>query len=321
MLNSRYIAGEGAAVIRPNGVVVVATGISDEAAAVLWQRTLRTMVSDAIIAILDHFGHTDIAFANVAVVGRQIEVAVRGDARIELQDSDGEIVTIASASGELERRRLDGAMRVTAMLAGETARLGEGWQVESGLVGAAQVTSIVSMPPEPPLETATDGELDLEALDATVLAESIRAARQGVDRSPADDFQDVGGVDLGQDEGAEAAADGSSGDVRSVVLATGLVVPLDRPVLMGRAPIASRAIGDALPRLVTFDSPQRDISRTHVQVWQAGEHIFVTDLDSTNGVYVTVPDQEPTRIQAAVPMPVTVGTVIEIGEGANFVIR
>ena len=71
-----------------------------------------------------------------------------------------------------------------------------------------------------------------------------------------------------------------------LVLSTGLVVPLDRAVLLGRAPQVARVTNRELPRLITVPSPQQDISRTHAEVRVEGDHVVVTDLDSTNGIHV-----------------------------------
>ena len=69
--------------------------------------------------------------------------------------------------------------------------------------------------------------------------------------------------------------------------------PLDRAVLLGRAPQVARVTNRELPRLITVPSPQQDISRTHAEVRVEGEHVVVTDLDSTNGIHVSRPARVP----------------------------
>lgn len=103
-----------------------------------------------------------------------------------------------------------------------------------------------------------------------------------------------------------------------LTLSTGQVVNLDRTILIGRAPIVSRVSNRDLPRLVTVESPSHDISRTHAQVKAEGDRVFVTDLDSTNGVLLTIPGEPPARIRAGVPTVVPVGATVDIGDGVTF---
>ena len=86
-----------------------------------------------------------------------------------------------------------------------------------------------------------------------------------------------------------------------LVLSTGLVVPLDRAVLLGRAPQVARVSNRELPRLITVPSPQQDISRTHAEVRVEGDHVLVTDLDSTNGVHVARPGEGARRLHPGEP--------------------
>ncbi|GAA2235940.1 hypothetical protein GCM10010401_04840 [Rarobacter faecitabidus] len=323
MLTSRYIAGEGAAVIRPTGTALVSSGISDDAASALWQATAQIISGDAIVAILQHFGQSDLPFASVEAVGTKLRAIAGGGARVELQAGDGTILTVGGGAA-IEREDVDGALRATLLLPDNEARLGEGWHVESGLVGSSQVTSIF----EPEVSDSLGPVLDDE-VEATVIAPSVRGGESVADAELirelvsavdltgiAADFAE--GVDTDTSEVDEASAIASP---LSVVLATGLVVPLDRPLIMGRAPIYSRAVGAETPRLLAFDSPARDISRTHVQISQIAEKAVVTDLHSTNGVYITIPGRDSVRLAPNVPTTVQVGTVIDIGEGATFVIR
>jgi len=103
--------------------------------------------------------------------------------------------------------------------------------------------------------------------------------------------------------------------------ATGLVVPLDRTVLVGRAPQVGRVTAKDLPRLVTVPSPQLDISRTHAEVRQEGEHVVVTDLESLNGVRVTRPGTAPRRLHPGEPTVVARGEVVDLGDGVTFTVE
>ena len=106
-----------------------------------------------------------------------------------------------------------------------------------------------------------------------------------------------------------------------IVLSTGLVVGLDRPVLIGRAPQVTRVANRELPRLVTVPSPQHDISRTHAEVRQEGDQVLVVDLESTNGVLVQQPGIGARRLHPGEPGVVACGEVVDLGDGVTFVVE
>ncbi|MBX9244355.1 FHA domain-containing protein [Actinotalea ferrariae] len=104
-------------------------------------------------------------------------------------------------------------------------------------------------------------------------------------------------------------------------LSSGLVVSLNRPVLLGRAPQVSRVSNSELPRLVTVASPNQDISRTHAEVRMDGEDVLVTDLRSTNGVLLLRQGQGPQRLHPGEPTVVETGVVVDLGEGVTFIVE
>lgn len=101
-----------------------------------------------------------------------------------------------------------------------------------------------------------------------------------------------------------------------LVLSTGVRVEMVRPVLIGRAPEAARFAGGETPRLMSV--PNLDVSGTHVEIRPAGEHVVVTDMNSTNGTVVHPPAQPAFRLQPGTGVPVAPGAVIEIGEGLTI---
>jgi hypothetical protein len=109
-----------------------------------------------------------------------------------------------------------------------------------------------------------------------------------------------------------------SGAPAKLRLSTGLVVSLDRAVLLGRAPQVSRVANAELPRLVTVASPEQDISRTHAEVRVEGDDVLVTDLHSTNGVLVTPAGEAARRLHPGEPTLLRPGTVVDLGEGVTF---
>ncbi|WP_324651209.1 FHA domain-containing protein [Georgenia sp. H159] len=106
-----------------------------------------------------------------------------------------------------------------------------------------------------------------------------------------------------------------------LVLSTGPRIEMDRPVLLGRAPEAARFAGAEAPRLVSVSNPERDISATHVEVRPAGGHVVVTDMNSTNGTVVHLPDQPSFRLQPGTGVPVGTGAVIELGVGVTATVQ
>lgn len=99
----------------------------------------------------------------------------------------------------------------------------------------------------------------------------------------------------------------------------GIEVELDRSVIVGRAPKAERVSVREIPQLVTVPSPDKDISRSHLEVKLDGWHVIVVDLGSTNGTVVTLPGQPPERIRASEEQPISPGTVVTIAEEITFV--
>src|SRR5690606_34390050 len=103
-----------------------------------------------------------------------------------------------------------------------------------------------------------------------------------------------------------------------LVLSTGAVVSLERPVLIGRAPQVARVSNAEMPRLVTVPSPTSDISRTHAQVRQEGDEVLVTDLHSTNGVLLIRPGAAPQRLHPGEPTVVGPEDLVDLGDGVTF---
>ncbi|ROS31034.1 FHA domain-containing protein [Cellulomonas sp. PhB150] len=111
------------------------------------------------------------------------------------------------------------------------------------------------------------------------------------------------------------------GPVPQLVLSTGLVVPLDRSVLLGRAPQVARVTNSELPHLVTVPSPQQDISRTHAEVRVENGQVLVTDLASTNGVHVTKQGEGARRLHPGEATVVEAGHVVDLGDGVTFTVE
>lgn len=102
-----------------------------------------------------------------------------------------------------------------------------------------------------------------------------------------------------------------------IVLSTGRVVELERPVVIGRRPKSTRTSGSELPTLVAVESPEQDISRSHVEIRAEGEHVLVTDLDTTNGTVLMRGGHDPVRLHPGEPTMVVSGDVLDLGDGVT----
>jgi hypothetical protein len=102
-------------------------------------------------------------------------------------------------------------------------------------------------------------------------------------------------------------------------LSTGDVVTLDRSVLLGRAP----KLGDGLavhdrPHVVKVPSPERDVSRNHVEVILEGWHVLIRDLGTTNGTTVTLPGEGPIRLRANDQQVLEPGSRVSMADEVSF---
>ncbi|MBD7958337.1 FHA domain-containing protein [Microbacterium sp. Sa4CUA7] len=103
-------------------------------------------------------------------------------------------------------------------------------------------------------------------------------------------------------------------------LSTGRTVLLDRDVVIGRRPRATR-VGDAAPQLVTVDSPGQDISRSHIEVRLEGESAVVVDLDTTNGTVLHREGSSPMRLHPGEATMLLDGDVLDLGDEVTVAYR
>jgi hypothetical protein len=111
-----------------------------------------------------------------------------------------------------------------------------------------------------------------------------------------------------------ADAMGVTGRIR---VSTGQVVTLDRTVIIGRRPRSTRASGANLPHLIAVDSPQQDISRSHLEIRPEGDTVVVIDLHTTNGSTLLRPGADPMRLHPGEQTLVLSGDVVDLGDGVE----
>lgn len=93
-------------------------------------------------------------------------------------------------------------------------------------------------------------------------------------------------------------------------LPDGGLVPLDRPVVMGRQPAASGP-GD-WPHLVRLPQDSTYLSRAHARIDLDGWHVTVRDLGSRGGTTLFSPGRDPEKIRAHEPHLLEDGTVMDL---------
>jgi hypothetical protein len=94
-------------------------------------------------------------------------------------------------------------------------------------------------------------------------------------------------------------------------------IPLDAALVVGAAPRAD-SVRHRDARLVPVTGPT--ISRSHACLRVQSGVVLVCDLWSTNGTRVRMPGQAPFRLRDGEEVPVTPGTVVELGDGVALTV-
>ena len=102
-----------------------------------------------------------------------------------------------------------------------------------------------------------------------------------------------------------------------LVFDSGLVVDVDRPQLIGRAPAPPDPTAEP-PNLITVPSPEGDLSRLHTAVRIEGWDLLVEDTGSTNGTAVRLPGRDLVRLREHEAVLVVVGTEVVLAGTVRF---
>jgi hypothetical protein len=124
-----------------------------------------------------------------------------------------------------------------------------------------------------------------------------------------------GSTDPGHDSTPTPLAPPRSPAPGRIRLSTGQELLLDRTVVIGRRPRSTRVAGTDLPHLVAVDSPQQDISRSHLELRAEGDAILATDLHTTNGTTLLRPGADPVRLHPGEQTVVVAGDLLDLGDG------
>jgi hypothetical protein len=177
----------------------------------------------------------------------------------------------------------------------------------------------------PPVQDEPDGGYDFLFGETVMRTVEGAAVRDEPTVSVAGDHDGHTAVGLSAEErrAARQARRGAPAPVAqrfTLHFATGEREVLDRTLVIGRAPSASKVSAASVPRLVTVDGPDQDISRNHVQVSVEGGTVLVTDLHSRNGTLVTLPGRPPQQLRGGHPTAVLNGSLVDLGSGVSFTV-
>ncbi|MBG6094671.1 FHA domain-containing protein [Nocardioides luteus] len=191
----------------------------------------------------------------------------------------------------------------------------------------APVTDIPPAPPAPPAFPAPP------APPAPPVAPVPETHDEPVWEEPNPDEDDHDGLTrIGVGEDLNAGLAGIPGQpeapkvtaypVARLEFSSGDRVEVDRVVLVGRAPEASRFTPTEQPMLVTVPSPHQEISSTHCEIRPGAgvDHgaAVVTDLGSTNGTVLVQPGLGPEDLRPGVPVQLMPGAVIDLGDSLTI---
>lgn len=94
---------------------------------------------------------------------------------------------------------------------------------------------------------------------------------------------------------------------------------VEHSVLIGRSPrLQGRLANVVTPTLVVVESPEKDVSRTHLELRVEGWNILATDLHSSNGTTVASPDRPLTRLRPGEPFMVEIGCSLRLADEVDL---
>lgn len=164
---------------------------------------------------------------------------------------------------------------------------------------ASSATSSATQNVTPGRQTATDGEPQVLSTSCLV----------GHVNPPSASACSVCGGDIAQGSLQRRPRP----DVAALLMPSGERIPLRETVVFGRRPRSRSA--NARAKLVVVDSPEEDISRSHLEIRVEDWNVVAEDLGSTNGTMLLRPGQQPQRLRPETPAFVQPGDRLDIGEG------
>lgn len=344
-MTAHYTRGDHALLAVREGVTVLVLDASAPAAlspASLWDALAHVEPVTHVLEVLSSAGLAAMpAFAIIDARGGTARAFVRGALTIEVE-SAGASDSLDGSDVSTWRESVVPSFDVIRIAPVPGSPAAEALPLESGVVRAAGVELRASgAPRSAPVTTSTPvvaesapvAEQTLtEPFDADPAASDEDLFEETLVRTPAEAAligdhdgltvvgRDIPGFAERERVAPPSAAPAPATTPRYVIeVDSDRVEPLTGPVILGRAPTASKVSSGAVPRLVVIpDNP--DLSRTHVRVALEGDTVVVTDLHSRNGTTVRMPGKPPQLLRAGEATPVLDGTVIDLG-GTTLAVR
>lgn len=297
-----YLPGAWTAVVCEKLLALVGPGVEQETVATLWDVAAGGGgVVEALLELPDE-ARGPFALVTLSQSGL-LHAALRGDVEVAIGSSGGARPVRAGDEAAWTEVTAHDVPVVTLRAGGASAPEGSRLPLVGGVVRAAELRATADLRGTTSVLEDVPASLD-DHEGLTIVTGDLARLRASVPPI------------------APAPAPVLPPPVRArLALSTGLVVPLDRTVLIGRAPQVGRVAAHDLPRLVTVPSPNLDISRTHAEVRQEGEDVVVADLESLNGVRVARPGAPVRRLHPGEPTVVVPGEVVDLGDGVTFTVE
>ncbi|MDF1604831.1 FHA domain-containing protein [Nocardioides sp. YIM 152315] len=300
--------GDWFGVFGPRAAVVLPPSERSRVAA-LWElvddgggfdETLDALISSGLRALT--------GFVLVSTEGDVTRVVIRGAARAHLAVGDEVLHVEGDAATTWVERSVPGMTRIRIEVDGEADAL-DGL-VDTGLVRLACAE-------HPPAEVAPTAE-EPRSVEAEI-------DHDGLTRYPATEPVELLGPPAPGIPGQPPAPPVTARPVARLVFSDGETVPVDRTVLVGRAPEPARSTTDDAPRLVSVTSPHHEVSSTHLEIkpGAGADHgaAVVTDLGSTNGTVVVQPGLPPEDLRPGVTVQLVPGALVDLGDGVTIEVR
>ena len=105
-----------------------------------------------------------------------------------------------------------------------------------------------------------------------------------------------------------------------VVISGGESIELNRPLLVGRNPVADdiSSVAEVPLRPLTVASPNQLVSRNHILIDLDAWSVLAQDLGNCNGTVLNRQNEAPVRLSSANPVLLRSGDVLDLGDGQTL---
>ena len=105
-----------------------------------------------------------------------------------------------------------------------------------------------------------------------------------------------------------------------VVTSGGESIELNRPLLVGRNPVADdiSSVAEVPLRPLTVASPNQLVSRNHILIDLDAWSVLAQDLGNCNGTVLNRQNEAPVRLSSATPVLLRSGDVLDLGDGQTL---